>query len=317
MKIVIPDDYQDAVRHLSAFGRLADHQVTIHHDTVTELDQRVERFKDAEALVLIRERTRITRALLERLPKLRVISQTGGGVAHIDLEACRQHGVTVLAGRGSPTAAAELTWALVLAAMRHIPEEVANLKAGRWQRTLGTALEGRTLGIFGYGKIGARVARYGQAFDMKVVVWGREGSRERARQAGLAVADSQRQLFAQSDVLSLHLRLNEATHGIVSASDLAAMGPNALLVNTSRAPLVEAGALEAALRAGRPGMAAVDVFEQEPVVDHPLLALPNVVATPHLGYVEKDSYEHYFGDAFDNLNRFFTGQIVEDLAEIS
>ncbi|MEE3214977.1 MAG: D-2-hydroxyacid dehydrogenase family protein, partial [Pseudomonadota bacterium] len=277
-------------------------------------DAQVERFHHAEALVLIRERTRITRALLERLPKLRVISQTGGGVAHIDLEACREHGVTVLAGRGSPTAAAELTWALVLAAMRHIPEEVANLKAGRWQRTLGTALEGRTLGILGYGKIGARVARYGQAFDMKVLAWGREGSRERARQAGIEVVASQRELFERSDVLSLHLRLNEATRGIVGDDDLAAMKSSALLVNTSRAELIASGALEAALRTGRPGMAAVDVFEQEPVVEDPLLHLPNVLATPHLGYVEKDGYELYFGDAFSNLIAFIEGQKIDDLA---
>lgn len=314
MNIVIPDDYQDVVRHLSAFDRLSGHQVTLFNDTLTSLDAQVERFHHAEALVLIRERTRITRALLERLPKLRVISQTGGGVAHIDLEACREHGVTVLAGRGSPTAAAELTWALVLAAMRHIPEEVANLKAGRWQRTLGTALEGRTLGILGYGKIGARVARYGQAFDMKVLAWGREGSRERARQAGIEVVASQRELFERSDVLSLHLRLNEATRGIVGNADLAAMKSSALLVNTSRAELIASGALEAALRAGRPGMAAVDVFEQEPVVEDPLLHLPNVLATPHLGYVEKDGYELYFGDAFSNLIAFIEGQKIDDLA---
>lgn len=206
MNIVIPDDYQDCVRGLDAFALLNGHKVTIYNDTVGELDALVERFKEADALVLIRERTPITAELLARLPKLKVISQTGGGAAHVDLDACRQHGVTVMTGKGSPYAAAELTWGLVLAAMRHIPEEVDNLKAGRWQRTLGAGLRGRTLGIFGYGKIGSLVARYGQAFEMKVLVWGREGTRQRATEAGLAVAESQKALFAQSDVLSLHLR---------------------------------------------------------------------------------------------------------------
>ncbi|PRY71451.1 D-2-hydroxyacid dehydrogenase family protein [Halomonas ventosae] len=314
MRIVIPDDYQDAVRHLDAFERLAGHDVTVFHDTVSDLDALAERFQGAEALVLIRERTPITAELLDRLPSLQAISQTGGGVAHVDLEACRRRGITVMAGTGSPHAAAELTWALVLAALRHIPAEVANLRAGRWQRTLGTGLKGRTLGIFGYGRIGQLVARYGQAFEMEVLVWGREGTRERAAEAGLEVAGSQAELFERSDVLSLHLRLNEATRGIVTAEDLARMRPSALLVNTARAPLVASGALEAALRAGRPGMAAVDVFEEEPLIAHPLLELPNLLATPHLGYVEKDSFERYFGDAFDNLLVFLDGRPVTNLA---
>jgi len=315
MKVVIPDDYQDCVRTLDAFGKLAGHQVTVYNDTVTDEEQLVARFQDAEALVLIRERTPITASLLARLPKLRLISQTGGGAAHVDMAACRQHGVTVLAGTGSPYAAAELTWGLILAAMRHIPDEVNNLRAGHWQRTLGTGLKGRTLGIFGYGKIGQLVARYGQAFEMKVLVWGRETTLERAAAAGFEVACSQADFFKRSDVLSLHLRLNPETRGIVTAENLACMKPTALLVNTSRAPLVEDGALEAALKAGRPGMAAVDVFDDEPVrAHHPLLALANVVATPHLGYVEKDSYELYFGDAFDNLLAFDAGQPVRNLA---
>ncbi|SDM26463.1 D-3-phosphoglycerate dehydrogenase [Franzmannia pantelleriensis] len=301
MKIVIPDDYQDVVRTLNAFGKLEGHEVTIHHDTLTDLDALAERFKDAEALVLIRERTWITEALLARLPKLRYISQTGGGAAHIDQDACARHGVKVVTGTGSPVAAAELTWGLVMAATRHIPQEVENLKAGRWQRTLGTGLKGRTLGIFGYGKIGKLVAGYGQAFGMPVLVWGREGTRQRAAEAGLEVATSQDELFARSDVLSLHLRLNDDTRGIVGAEHLALMPPEAVLINTSRAELIASGALEAALRAGRPGRAGIDVFEQEPLFEHPMLALPGLVATPHLGYVEKDSYELYFGDAFDNL----------------
>lgn len=308
MKIVIPDDYQDAVRTLAAFAKLDGHDVSVLPDTLSPSRT------DAEALVLIRERTAITSELLDRLPNLRVISQTGGGVAHIDLEACRRAGVTVLAGSGSPYAAAELTWGLVLAAMRHIPEEAANLKAGRWQRTLGTGLKGRTLGIFGYGRIGSLVARYGRAFEMEVLVWGRKGTRQRAAEAGLAVADSQAELFERADVLSLHLRLNGETQGIVTAGDLARMKPGSLLVNTSRAPLIAPGALEAGLRAGRPGRAAVDVFEEEPVITDPLLELPGLLATPHLGYVERDSYELYFGDAFDNLLAFIDGRPVENLA---
>lgn len=314
MKIVIPDDYQNAVPTLAAFAKLDGHEVKVFHDTVSNLDTLAERFAGAEALVLIRERTSITEALLARLPELKVISQTGGGIAHIDQAACQRHGVTVLAGTGSPHAAAELTWGLVLAAMRHIPEEVANLKAGRWQRTLGTGLKGRTLGIFGYGKIGRLVAGYGQAFGMEVLVWGRAGTRQRAAESGLEVAESQQALFERADVLSLHLRLNDETQGIVTARHLAAMKPTALLVNTSRAPLIAAGALETALRHGRPGQAAVDVFEQEPVITHPLLELPNLLATPHLGYVEKDSYELYFGDAFDNLLAFDAGQPITNLA---
>ncbi|PMR67432.1 D-2-hydroxyacid dehydrogenase family protein [Halomonas heilongjiangensis] len=314
MKIVIPDDYQDCVRTLDAFGKLAGHEVTVFNDTVTDLDALAERFQDAEALVLIRERTPITAELLARLPRLEVISQTGGGAAHVDMAACRERGITVMAGTGSPYAAAELTWGLVLAAMRHIPEETANLRAGRWQRTLGTGLKGRTLGIFGYGRIGSLVARYAQAFEMHVLVWGRDGTRQRAGEAGLEVAASQDELFERADVLSLHLRLNDATRDIVTADHLARMKPSALLVNTSRAPLIEAGALESALRAGRPGRAAVDVFDAEPVSAHPMLELPNLLATPHLGYVERDSYELYFGDAFDNLLAFAAGEPVKNLA---
>ena len=314
MKIVIPDDYQDCVRHLDAFKQLDGHDVKVYHDTLTDLDALSARFQEAEALVLIRERTPITAALLERLPNLKVISQTGGGAAHVDMKACRHHGVTVMTGTGSPYAAAELTWGLVLSAMRHIPAEVGNLKAGRWQRTLGTGLKGRTLGIFGYGKIGSLIARYGQAFEMKVLVWGREGTRQRAADAGLEVAESQADLFQRSDVLSLHLRLNDDTRGIVNAESLAQMKPTSLLVNTSRSQLVAQGALEQALQAGRPGQAAVDVFDAEPVFENSLLALPNLVATPHLGYVEKDSYELYFGDAFSNLLAYIADQPVNNLA---
>lgn len=312
MRIVIPDDYQDAVRGLACFSKLAGHDVAIHHDTVREVDALAERFQHAEALVLIRERTPVTEALLARLPCLRLISQTGKGTAHIDVAACTRRGIAVAAGTGSPHAPAELTWALVLAAMRRVPQEAASLRAGHWQSTLGTGLRGRTLGIWGYGKIGSLVAGYGRAFGMNVLVWGREGSKSRAEADGYAFAAGKDTLFAQSGVLSLHLPLNGDTRGIVTAADLARMEPDALLVNTSRAGLIEPGALEAALRKGRPGFAAVDVYEEEPVLGaaHPLLAMDNAVCTPHLGYVEKDSYELYFGQAFDQVLAFAGGHPV-------
>jgi D-3-phosphoglycerate dehydrogenase len=304
MRIVIPDDYQDAVRHLDCFAKLRDHDVTIYNDTVKDVDALAERFRGADALVLIRERTAIDDELLSRLPQLKLISQTGKGATHIDVDACKRRGVTVAVGTGSPYAPAELTWALVLAAMRRIPQEVANLRAGGWQHLLGTTVRGRTLGIFGYGKIGSLVAGYGRAFGMRVLAWGREGSQSRAQADGYEFAPSRDAFFESSDVLSLHVRLTEETRGIVTAADLARMKPDALLVNTSRAELIETGALEQALRNGRPGFAAVDVYEDEPIVKHPLLSMDNAVCTPHLGYVEKDSYELYFGQAFDNVNAF-------------
>jgi D-3-phosphoglycerate dehydrogenase len=306
MKIVIPDDYQDVVRTLDCFQRLAGHKVRIYTDTVKEIDALVQRFADADALVLIRERTQITEELLARLPRLKLIAQTGRGMAHIDMAACARRGVTVTTGGGSPYATAELTWGLILASMRRIPQEVARLCAGLWQGSIGVGLRGRTLGVFGYGLIGAVVAGYGRAFGMQVLAWGREGSLERARADGYAVAASKAELFAQSDVLSLHIKLSDETRGIVTAADLAMMRPTALLVNTSRAGLIEPGALEAALRAGRPGFAAVDVYEEEPVLNaaHPLLALDNALCTPHLGYVERDNYEAYFGEAFAQVVTF-------------
>lgn len=311
MNIVILDDYQDAVRHLDCFSTLAGQKVTIYHDSVKDTDILAERLSDADALVLIRERTAITETLLERLPKLKLICQTGRGMPHIDVAACTRHGVAIAVGGGSPYAPAELTWALVLASVRHIPQEVASMKAGQWQTTLGTALHGRTLGIFGYGNIGKLVANYGRAFGMRVLVWGREGSLTRAQADGYEAADSKRELFQQSDVLSLHLKLNEETRGIVTINDLVQMKPTALLVNTSRAGLTVPGALEEALRAGRPGFAAVDVYEDEPVKDHPLLHMDNVICTPHLGYVEKDTYESYFATAFNQLRAFVAGTPID------
>lgn len=309
MHVVIPDDYQNAVRSLDCFSKLDGHSVTVFNDTARDADALAERFRDADALVLIRERTSIREALLERLPRLKLISQTGKGTAHIDLAACAHRGITVCAGTGSPVAPAELTWALVMASMRHIPHEVARLRGGDWQSTVGRALRGRTLGVWGYGKIGSLVAGYGRAFGMNVLAWGREGSLARAQADGVATASDQQTLFERSDVLSLHLRLTKETRGIVSAGDLARMKTDALLVNTSRAELIEPGALETALRAGRPGFAALDVYEEEPILGarHPLLALPNALCTPHLGYVEKDSYELYFGQAFDQVVAFANG----------
>lgn len=312
MKIAIPDDYQDAVRSLACFQKLNGHEVTILREHASTPAALAARLQGIEALVLIRERTPITEQLLALLPTLRLIVQTGKQAPHLDLAACTRHGVAVIYAvpsvAGRPYATAELTWALILAAMRHIPQEVASLQAGHWQSSLGRALHGRTLGIFGYGNIGSLVAEYGQAFVMKILVWGREGSRERARAAGLAVAADQHALFSAADVLTLHLRLTDETRGIVTAEQLALMQPSALLVNTSRAGLIAPGALENALRAGRPGYAAVDVYENEPVVDHPLLHMPNVVCTPHLGYVEKDSYEQLLGAAFEQLLAFNAGQ---------
>jgi len=317
MRIVIPDDYQDAVRVLGCFERLSGHDVTIYHDSTSDPVELVRRFEDADVLVLIRERTKIDGKLLARLPRLKMISQTGRGTAHIDLDACRKRGVVVCAGSGSPYAPAELTWALVLAAMRQVPREAEALKEGMWQTTLGRSLRGRALGIWGYGRIGRLVAGYGKAFEMTVKAWGREGSRDRAVADGVAFASSLEELLETSDVLSLHLKLAAETRGIMTAKHLARMKPDALLVNTSRAELIEDGALVAALRSGRPGFAAVDVFVSEPadVDTEPLLALDNVLCTPHLGYVEKDSYELYFGEAFDHVLAWAAGRPVNIVGE--
>jgi len=311
VRIAILDDYADTIRTLPCFGRLAGHEVTVWHDHTDDVDVLANRLAGTEALVLIRERTAVRAPLLQRLPTLRLISQRSA-FPHIDVEACTRLGIVVSSDlhAGTPSyAAAELTWALVLAAARRLPREVEALRAGRWQTGVGHTLRGKVLGILGFGRIGATVAGYGTAFGMEVVAWGGEGSIDRARAAGVRVAASQAELFAGSDVVSLHLRLVEATRGIVTAGDLARMGPDALLVNTSRAGLIEPGALVAALGAGRPGMAAVDVFEHEPLTDpdDPLLRLENVVATPHLGYVTVEEWELQFADVFDQINAYAAG----------
>lgn len=313
MNIAVLDDYQDVVRTLRCFRKLDGHSVTIWNDHSKDTEVLAERLQDAEALVLIRERTPIRKPLLERLPRLKLISQNSAW-PHIDVETCTRRGVVVSSNMQSrPSyATAELTWGLVIAAMRHLPQEAAALKAGRWQSSVGLGLHGRTLGIYGYGRVGAVVAGYGKAFGMKVLVWAREASLAKARADGHAAAASKEALFEQPDVLSLHLRLVDATRGIVGPADLARMKPTALFVNTSRAGLVAAGALEAALRAGRPGMAAVDVFEEEPVLGarHPLLALDNALCTPHIGYVEHDAYEYGFGNAFEQILAYAAGKPI-------
>ena len=314
MRITILDDYADTLRGLDCFGRLAGHEVTVWTDHTDDVDVLAGRLAGTEALVLIRERTAVRAPLLERLPELRLISQRSA-YPHIDTGACTRLGIVVSSDlhAGTPSyAAAELTWALVLAAARQLPREVEALRAGRWQTGVGHTLRGRTLGIFGFGRIGATVAGYGAAFGMAVVAWGGPGSIERAGRAGVRTADSREELFGGSDVVSLHLRLVEATRGIVTADDLAAMRPDALFVNTSRAGLVEPGALVAALRAGRPGSAAVDVFEHEPLTDpdDPLLTLDNVVATPHLGYVTVEEWELQFADVFDQIVAYADGRPV-------
>jgi len=324
MNIIILDDYQDAVRKLPCAARLEPHNAKVFTNTVKGIGQLSVRLRDADVLVLIRERTQFPRALLEKLPKLKLIAQTGRVGPHIDIDACTRLGIAVTEGTGSPTAPAELTWALIMAAMRRLPQYIGNLKHGAWQQSglkaasmppnfgIGSGLKGKTLGIWGYGKVGQLVAGYGQAFGMQVCVWGSEASRERARAQGLRAADSCESFFAECDVLSLHLRLNEQTRGIVKLEALSRMKPTALLVNTSRAELLEENALVAALNRGRPGMAAIDVFESEPILQgHPLLRLENAICTPHIGYVEQDSYENYFGAAFDNVINFIAKQPIQ------
>jgi len=321
MNIIILDDYQDAVRKLRCASKLETLNAKVFTNTVKGIGQLSVRLRDAEVLVAIRERTHFTRQLLEKLPRLKLIAQTGKAGSHIDIEACTRLGIAVSEGAGSPIAPAELTWALIMAASRRLPQYIANLKHGVWQQAglkagsmppnfgVGTVLHGKTLGIWGYGRIGALLAGYGRAFGMKVLIWGSEASRLRASADGFATAESREQFFETSDVLTLHLRLVDGTRGIVTADDLARMKPTALIVNTSRAELIEDAALVTALNRGRPGMAAVDVFETEPILQgHQLLRLENAICTPHIGYVEQDSYEMYFSAAFDNVLNYIKGE---------
>jgi D-3-phosphoglycerate dehydrogenase len=320
MNIVILDDYQDAIRKLECAVKLEPYLAKVYTNTVKGLGQLSFRLKDADVIVLNRERTHMPRQLIEKLPKLKLIVQTGRVGSHIDINACTERGIAVAEGTGSPVAPAELTWALIMAAMRRLPQYIGNLKHGAWQQSglkagsmppnfgLGATLKGKTLGIWGYGKIGQILATYGKAFGMKILIWGQATSRDKAVLDGFSAAPSRDDFFAQCDVLSLHLRLVDETRGIVRLDDLARMKPTALLVNTSRAELIEPEALISALNRGRPGMAAVDVFETEPILQgHALLRIENCVCTPHIGYVEQESYEMYFGAAFDNVINFIKG----------
>lgn len=309
MHIVISDDHQDCIRHLSCFDKLKDHTVEIFNNSVSTTDALAERYKNAEAIVLIRERTIISKDLLDRLPKLKVISQTGKMASHVDLQACKEKGIVVMDGRGSGAATAELNMLLILASLRKLVEEVTRLKGGQWQGYLGDQLAGKVLGVYGFGRIGKQVCHLGKAFGAKPLVWGRDSSLQKAAQEGFVVASSKEDFFRTSDIVCLQLRLNDETRNIVSAQDLAMMKPTSLLVNASRAELIEPGALEAGLQQGRPAYAAIDTYESEPVLEasHPLLHLSNCLCTPHIGFVERDNYEAYFGIAFDNINAYLAG----------
>ena len=315
MKIAILDDYFDSLRTLKCFEKLRGHGVTVWNDHVQDIDTLSERLHDTEALVLIRERTKIRRPLLERLPHLKLISQRSV-YPHIDIEDCTKLGIIVSSGGLEPNkpsyATAELTWGLILSAMRQIPQQMAALKRGDWQTSMGSTLRGKTLGLYGFGRISRVIAGYGRAFGMNVLIWAREASREAAQKEGYETAVSKEDFFKTSDIISLQMRLVEATRGIVAASDLALMKPTALLVNTSRSGLIEPGALEAALQAGRPGMAAVDVFDDEPIThqNHPLFALDNVVATPHIGYVTREDFEIQFSGVFDQIVAYANGSPI-------
>jgi D-3-phosphoglycerate dehydrogenase len=317
MKIAVIDDYQNVFRSLKCFENLKGFDVVVFHEPARDEADLVEQLKGAEAVILTMQRTAMPRSVLEKLPSLKLISQTGRNTGHIDLVACKERGIIVSAGgSGGPNPTAEMAWALILSALRHLPQEVQALKDGKWQTTLGTGLSGRMLGVYAYGRIGSIMARVGQAFGMNVLCWGREGSLSRAREAGFKVAASREEFFEQADVVTLHLQLNKETQGIVTASDLARMKTDSLLVNTSRGPIIAAGALVAALKAGRPGAAAVDVYEKEPVLDgnHPLLKLPNALCTPHLGYVERETYETLFGAAIDQILAFAAGNPINMVA---
>ena len=311
MRVSILDDYFNTLPTLACFAKLDDHEVTVWNDHIQDVDQLADRLRATEALVLIRERTEIRAPLLERLPNLKLISQRSV-YPHIDSDACTKLGIVVSSNlhQDSPSyAAAELSWGLVLAAMRRIPQQVASMKNGNWQDGVGSSLRAKTLGVYGYGRIGRVVADYGRAFGMNVVYWASENSRFRAHDDGAVVAPSREEFFEQCDVVTLHLRLVDATRSIVTGADLAKMKPTALLVNTSRAGLLEPGALVAALERGRPGMAALDVYDQEPLIDtnNPLLKMDNVICTPHIGYVSRDEWEIQFSDIFDQINAYANG----------
>lgn len=310
MKIVVIDDYQNAFKTLKCFPKLAGHEVVVYSDTANDVASLVEKLKDADAVVLTQQRSYFPRELVEKLPKLKLIGQTGRAVTHVDLLACTEKGIVVSAGgSGNSSATAELTWGLILSALRNLPLEVNRLKAGQWQSTVGVGVKGKTIGIYAYGKIGNIVAAVGKAFGARVICWGREGSTGRAKAAGFEVAKSREDFFAEADIVSLHLPLNKDTRGIVTRDDLARMKPTALIANASRSGLIAAGALVDALKAGRPGFAAIDVYDKEPVgADEPLIKMDNVTCTPHLGYVTRESYEEYYAVVVDDIVSFAAGK---------
>jgi len=310
MKIAVIDDYQNAFKTLKCFPKLAAHDVVVYTDTANDVASLAEKLKDADAVVLTQQRSYFPRALVEKLPKLKLIGQTGRAATHVDLKACTEKGVIVSAGgSGNPNATAELTWGLILSSLRSLPSEVTRLKSGHWQSTLGIGVNGKTLGIYAYGKIGSIVAAVGRAFGARVVCCGREGSTGRAQAAGFEVAKSREEFFAEADILTLHLPLNNDTRGIVTGDDLARMKPMARIVNASRSGLIAKGALVAALKAGRPGFAAVDVYDEEPAgANEPLVRMDNVTCTPHLGYVTRESYEEYYAVVVDDLVNFAAGK---------
>lgn len=319
MRIAVIHDYADALRKTRAYPRLQDHELRIYNDAYLDPARVVAQVDGCEALLLTQQRVNITHDILCRLPALKFISQTGRNVSHLDVNACTELGILVSAGghegNNPYTVTGELAWALILASQRHLPFEVEQLKQGHWHSTIGNRLYGRTLGIYAFGRIGSGVARVGRAFGMKVLCWGRESSLARARAEGFEVAASREAFFESADIISLHLQSNEETRGIVTAADLARMKPTALLVNTSRAPIIEDGALVAALRQGRPGFAAVDVFEDEPVTGahHPLLGMTNALCTPHLGYNVQSSYEHIYAGGVEQLLAYAAGAPVNML----
>jgi D-3-phosphoglycerate dehydrogenase len=311
MKIVVIDDYQNAFKTLKCFPKLNGHQVVVYTDPVPDIEKLAERLKDADAVVLTQQRTAFPRTLIEKLPKLKLIGQTGRAATHVDIEACTEKGVVVSAGgAGNPHPTAELTWGLILSALRNLPYEVRRLSEGSWQSTLGVGIDGKTLGIYAYGKIGSIVAGVGKAFGARIVCWGRDGSTGRAKAAGFQVARSREEFFSEADIVSLHLPLNKDTRGIITRQDLARMKPTALIVNASRSGLIADGALVDALKAGKPGRAAVDVYETEPVLggNHPLLKMDNVTCTPHLGYVTRETYEEYYAVVVDDIVSFAAGK---------
>ncbi len=303
MRVSIPDDYQKVIRTLDCFKMLQGHEVTIVHEYLPNPKDLAAKLNDPEVLVLTRTRTKVGEELLQLLPNLKIVSQTGKNAGHIDVEACERHGVKILEGRGNPIATAELTWNLLMNGLRLVPQAIEGMKSGKWQVNMGRRVYGKRIGIWGYGKIGKRMAQYAKVFGAEVMVWGSERSRKLAVEDGFLAAESKLAFFSTCDVVSLHLRLKEATRGIVKKADLMAMKSDALLVNTARAALIEEGALLEALEGGKPGFAALDVYDEEPIFDpnHPLLQMPNVICTPHLGYVERAGYELYFSIAFENV----------------